>query len=257
MSDIHIGKEVNGADGEAWFRHSLDDLRENVDEIHYGLTLGDIAHHGRSASLQRYLRLRNSSPIPRWFEIAGNHEHRGDGIEGFRDLVGNTDPYCFVDGNIAWFFLSDERERTPGHMSDKSYEWLRSTMKRHRDKIIILCTHQLPPNSVRRSDEGIFCIHPKEKVRKLFRDRPIVLSLFGHEHHAPYSLENAACRGGTTYLNIAALCHASGTRTSASWILELQENRRVIVAKRRDHIGRQYQKRFQRQIPLPMPIRFS
>ncbi len=257
MSDIHIGKRSDNRDGESWLAESLEDLEENVGTIHYGLTLGDISHHGDRRSLKRYLRLRDESHIRRWYELAGNHEHRDGGIHNYRDLVGDTKPYCLIDGNIAWFFLSDERERIPGNMTNKSYRWLRNNIERHREKIIIFCSHQMPPNTIGRSNENIFCIHPREKVNNLFSDLPIDLSLCGHEHHKPYSSKSMTRLDGTTYINVASVSHAYGTGTSASMILDFEEGSNEILVRRRDHDKTAFQEEFRLKVPLSKRIRLS
>ena len=257
MSDIHVGRRADELDGEAWLARSLDDLTANVRDIQYGLTLGDITHHGDRDSLMRYLNLRDKSRIPKWFQVAGNHEHRNGGIVHYRQLVGEASPFVFTEGNIAWFFLSDEQKRAPGNISTRSLRWLRSNLNRHRDKIIILCSHQIPPNTTGRSSEDLFCLHPRDRIRDIFGEFPIALSLFGHEHHAPYSRKQMTQKNGTMYINAASMNHAYGTQMSASLILELEENKREIVVRRRDHDRQRFQDEFEIKIPLPKPIRLS
>jgi hypothetical protein len=257
MSDIHIGMTADGQDGATWLGRSLDDIKRNVETIDYGLTLGDITHNGDSESLRKYLSLRDGGVVPRCFELAGNHEHHDHGIRHYQALIRSRKPYCFVDGNIAWFFLSDETKWIPGNVSDRSYRWLKENIHRHEDKIIIVCSHQLPPNTIRRSNEDIFCLHPKRKIKELFSSMPIALSLCGHEHHKPYSRANMTRQDGTSYLNTASISHAYGTGTSASLILELEENSNRIVARRRNHDQQRYQKEFEYQIPLNQRIKLS
>lgn len=257
MSDIHIGLRSDDRDGEGWLAATLEDLEEHAETIHYGLTLGDITHHGDRASLKRYLSLRAESRIPRWYELAGNHEHRGGGIRHYRDLIGDTAPYCVIDGNVAWFFLSDERARIPGNMTDRSYRWLRENIALHREKIVVLCSHQIPPNTIRRSSEDIFCIHPRKKVTELFSDFPIDLSLCGHEHHRPYSKGSMARLDGTSYINVASVSHAYGTGTSASTILELEDGSDEIVVRRRHHDRAEFLGEFRTNVPLSKRIRLS
>ena len=257
MSDIHVGRRANELDGEKWLERSFEDLGKNVSPIQYGLTLGDITHHGDRRSLIRYLNLRDKSHIPRWFELAGNHEHRNGGVAHYRRLIGEIAPYCITDGNIAWFFLSDEWKRVPGNMSTRSYRWLKENLERHRDKIIIFCSHQIPPNTTGRSGEDMFCLHPRNLITDLFERFPIALSLFGHEHHGPYTRNHMIRKHNTTYINAASTSHAYGTQMSASLVLELEDNRREIVARRRNHDWNKFLDEFEFKIPLPKPIRLG
>jgi predicted phosphodiesterase len=254
MSDIHIGREADGLDGSEWLTRGLSDIDENIGEIDYGLTLGDITHHGDRKSLERYLRIRHKTRIPRWFELAGNHEHKGEGIHHFRTLVRDTAPYCHVDGNIAWFFVSDETDSVAGQISDESYRWLVRNIKANADKIIILCSHQPPPETIRRSSENAFCLHPRKKLKEMVSTLPIALWLCGHEHHRPYSSDNIVIRNDTTCINVASLNHAYGTRSSGSLILDIKDNGREIVARRRDHDRQRFMNDFALRIPLNRPV---
>lgn len=257
MSDIHIGRQADGADGRVWLERGFTDLEQNPVVVDYGLTLGDITHNGDRGSLEAYLTLRDKSPVPRWFELAGNHEYHHGGIRHYKELVGGTKPYCFVDGNIAWFFVSDERRRASGNVTDDSYRWLVTNIEAHRDKIIILCSHQPPPNTVRGSDKEALCLHPKRKIEEMLSSLPIALWLCGHEHHHPYSSAKFAEQNGTTIINLASLSHAYRTGSSGSLFLEFGEDRREIVARRRDHDAGQYQAEFERVVPVAKPIRLS
>jgi predicted phosphodiesterase len=257
MSDIHIGREADGADGRVWLERGFDDMEKSRERVDYGMTLGDITHNGDRASLEAYLTLRDKSPVPRWFELAGNHEYHHDGIRYYKELVGETKPYCFVDGNVAWFFVSDERRRASGNVTDESLRWLRRHIEAHRDKIIIVCSHQLPPNTVRGSDRDVLCLHPKHKIEEMVSNLPIALWLCGHEHHRPYSPAKFTEESGTTVINVASLSHAYRTHSSGSLILELGEDRREIVARRRNHDVGRYQDEFELKIKVARPIRLS
>lgn len=187
MSDLHIGIKSRGIDGAQWLTRAIDDLNRNLGSIDYGLTLGDITHDGDRRSLIEYLELRDKSRVPRWFELAGNHDHHRDGIANYGDLVRAPASYTFIDGNVAWIFVSAENNACPGDMSRASLRWLREQLAEHQDKVIILCSHQLPPHTVRRSNEYIFSMQPRNEIAGILESHPIALHLCGHEHHSPYS----------------------------------------------------------------------
>jgi predicted phosphodiesterase len=257
MSDIHIGRHADGLDGGEWLMRGLSDIEKNIQKIDIGVTLGDITHQGDRKSLQTYLRLRDKVPIPRWLELAGNHEHRTGGIQHFRKLIRDTTPYGYVEGNLAWFFISDESNSISGQVSRKSYRWLVQNIKANADKIIILCSHQPPPDTIRRSNERTFCLHPRQKIEDMVSTLPIDLWLCGHEHHRPYSSANVVTKSGTTCINVASMTHAYGTRSSGSLLLETVDDSREIIARRRNHDRQRYDDEFALRIPLTRPVRLG
>lgn len=257
MSDIHIGKYSRGLDGAEWLARAYSELDRNNELMDYGLTLGDITHHGDCHGLQKYLKLRDKSQIPKWFELAGNHEYRRENIKYYRQLVRNPAPYSIVDGNIVWLLVSDENDLAPGNISTHSLRWLEKKLVQHQDKIVILCTHQIPSNTVRRSNEGKFCLQPRKAVSRILSYPQIALSLFGHEHHSPYTNENKARKNGTTFINAASVSHAYGTEASGSLVLELRQGDTKIIARRRNHDRQIFQQEFDAIIPLHTDIKFA
>jgi hypothetical protein len=254
MSDIHAGYRSRGLDGAQWLARAIDDLDRNLRAIDYGLTLGDITHSGDRRSLRRYLDLRDKSGVPRWLELAGNHEHHHGGIAHYRELVGEPAPALHLDGNIAWILVSDEDKHCPGELSRSSREWLRKTLEQHRDKVIILCSHQPPPRTVRRSDERIFSLRPRGAIAEIIERHPIALHLCGHEHHRPYGSDCIAASHGTVVINVASINHAYDTDESASVLLEIEDDAKQIVARRRSHDRRAFRRRYEIRVPLPTRI---
>jgi hypothetical protein len=250
MSDLHLGYRSRGLDGARWFARALDDLDRNVRSIDYALTLGDITHDGDRGSLSRYLELRDRSTITDWFELAGNHEHHRGGIAHYQELVGSSAPYLHIDGNMVWLFVSDDNKHCSGIVSEHSREWLHERLARHRDKVIILCTHQPPPDTVRRSDEHYFSLHPHGAVTEILERYPIALHVCGHEHHRPYGRGCISEGGETPVINVASINHAYETGDSGSMILEIEDGGKEIIARRRNHDRHRYRQRFEVRIPL-------
>lgn len=257
MSDLHIGRIADGLDGAEWFARALTDIKNNAGPIRYALTLGDITQSGDRASLIKYLALRNRSSIQQWFELAGNHDHYKNGIGNYITLIRGTEPHHFIDGNIAWFFISDEKHSGRGDITDKSYQWLKKKIALHKDKVLIVCSHQLPPDTIYNSDKEARCLHPNEKVEEILSSNPIDLWLCGHEHMLPYTRANIARKGATTFINVASMSHAYETKASGSFILEFRKDAREIVARRRNHDSRSYSEQFEVKIPVRSAIHFS
>ena len=254
VSDLHVGKTAGGLDGSDWFERCQADLRLNLPDVEMGLTLGDITHHGDRASLSEYIRVRDGGPVPKWRELAGNHEYRGGGIRHFKSLLRDTALYREEDGNVVWYFISDEDGGTPGRVSPETLEQLRSAVWADRGKIVIVASHQPPYKTVRRSEQNDFCLHPKEAVVSLLTDLPIDLWLCGHEHHSPYSAGNLSVKYGTACINVASISHAYGTRSSGSLILEFSENYRFVTLRRRDHDLQKFRDEFTWRIPVKAAV---
>lgn len=250
FSDIHIGREWNGIDGADWFEMALADIFWNVGPVSYAITLGDITHEGDLASLEKYKALRESSAIPCWFEIAGNHDHWNRGIRNYRRVLGNPAPHVHIDGNIAWFLVSTESSNCAGYISRRNIRWLERSLARHANKVRIVCTHQPPYRTVRKSSEPDFCLHPRWRIRNLVKDRKIDLFLCGHEHHEPYSGACMDSLGGTTLINAASTSHAYGTGFSESLTIDLEEESKIIRIRRRHHDGETWADEFEMEVPL-------
>lgn len=255
MSDLHIGNAHDGLDGSDSLALAFDDLRHHaIGPISYGLMLGDVSQHGDRASVEKYVALRNAGPVPHWFELAGNHDHNNSGIAHFEALVRSTAPHLFLDGNIAWIFLSDEKSSRQGEITPETLKWLSQTLGELDGKNVIVCSHQLVADTVRHSDEDSYCLFPKEKVVDLLQRFPVDLWLCGHEHHGPYSRACCSRKGNTTFLNIASMSRLYNTGASESFVLELADGARELVARRRNHETASYVPAFEFRIPLRHPI---
>jgi predicted MPP superfamily phosphohydrolase len=257
MSDIHIGKVDDGQDGEYWLERALADLDANVSSIDYGLVLGDITQNGFAEDLKKYIRLRDASQISDFYELAGNHEYYRNNIDKYRDLIRPTAPYTKMDGNIAFFFMSDMEESRSGQWTPEACDWLENQLHTHRDKILVVCAHQLVPGTVRRTEEAPFCLNPAPRIQKILAEYPIDLWLGGHEHHSPYTAEKIVRKDGTTFINIASLSHAYGTGASGSIVMDFTEGASKINIRRRDHDNGRYLKEFEVSVPLRTKCRLG
>jgi len=250
MSDLHSGYVEGGKDGAEWFEAACKDMSEAGFLIDYAMTLGDITHGGSEAQLQRYIENRAKSGIATWYEIAGNHEYHERKAEAYTRLIRSTKPYSVIDGNIAWFFLSDEEPGVPGNLSEESCQWLETQLAAHADKTTIVCSHQLVKGTVFKSDDSQRQIHPVDRIADIIAKSKIDLWLCGHEHHTPYSKGHIARVKNTTYINVASMSHAYKTGSSESYLLEFKTGAKEIVARRRRHDSKQFVPEFEVIIPL-------
>jgi len=257
FSDTHIGRKDDGLDGGEWLAKGLAELKENKVPADYALVLGDIAHGATEEAYKTFTKLRDESYIDTWFELAGNHEYHDGKSEHYEKLVRPIKPYSHTDGNIAWFFISDEKPGVKGDLTDESIEWLKRGLAENQDKIVIVCSHQLVNGTVRVSDSPQRYIHPKEKIAEVLDELRVDLWLCGHEHHKPYSQEEIARKDGTTFINIASMSHAYGTKESQSYLLEFVQGEKKIVARRRVHDKQAFDKDYEIEVPLTHAVQLT
>lgn len=255
LSDIHCGYAEGGKDGAAWLENACTDIRDSGIAMDHAVALGDLTHDGTEAEILAYLKARDTAGINRWHEIAGNHEYDKQGTAGaFTRMIRSTDPYSFLDGNVAWIMLSDEMKGVEGNLREESCQWLEKTLAGYRDKIVIVCSHQLVKGTVSASDQHARHLHPADRIADIIAKSKIDLWLCGHEHHTPYTPGHIVRKGQTTFINVASLSHAYKTGKSQSVILEFEEGTNRIIARRREHDIRGDLPEFETIIPLRMPI---
>lgn len=253
-SDIHIGYTDDGLDGEEWFANALSDI-SNLGTIDYALVLGDIAHSGRVEEFQKYLSHREQSAIAQWYELAGNHDHGSGGITNYCKLINPDKAYMIFDGNLVWFFLSDEELSTEGEIGENTCVWLKEMISQNQDKIIIVCSHQCVYGTVRDSTVSDRHLYPKEKIEDILNTLRVDLWLCGHQHFYPYSHEEVFTNGKTTFINVASMSHAYSSGMSQSFFLEIERGRREIIAYYRSHDLYAFDDNFTVSIPVPFPIK--
>lgn len=255
-SDIHIGHTEDGYDGETWFQKALDDYMA-VGSIDYACVLGDIAHNGMTGEFNKYRLIREESVIDTWYELAGNHEYFNNEIESYYSLVCPDPSYMVQDGNVVWFFLSDEVPGNEGNISEKVMVWFIEKLAQNQDKIIIVCTHQCVYDTVRDSTDSVRYIYPKEMIAEICDFFKIDLWLCGHQHYYPYSSSDMFYNGKTLFINVSSLNHSYGTGMSQSVILDFHEETQEILAYRRSHDIAQFESIFTVRIPLPFPLQMA
>ena len=257
FSDIHIGRKDDGFDGGEWMAKALAELKQNKVPSDYALVLGDIAHGATEAAYKTFTKLRDESHIDTWFELAGNHEYHDGKCEHYEKLVRSIKPYSHIDGNIVWFIFSDEQPGVRGNISDETFDWLKKGVAENQDKVVIVCSHQLVNRTVRKSEDKARHIHPKEKIAELLDELRVDLWLCGHEHHKPYSRGEIAQKDGTTFINIASMSHAYGTKQSQSFVFEFVDGAKQIVGHRRVHDDQSFDRDYETLIPLETAIRLG
>jgi hypothetical protein len=259
-ADAHGGLEVDGRDAAEWAELALAELLDNVGRPDYVLELGDVAHAYKEEQFRRYARMRDTSGIPLWFQIVGNHDFHGTENGLYQKYVGWERDYVLVDGNLAWVMVSAERGRACGILHAPTRRWLKRVLGAYRDRNIVLCSHQVPAHTLRRS-------HPAKNIERILTPVPWVSDLrrhcrvdgwlCGHEHGPPRDGRQAVRVGRTTFINVASISKAYHTKASVSFVLEMREGERVIHARCRNHDERRFVADFSIDIPIPFPLRLG
>jgi len=260
FSDMHAGNATSAAgnvDGAEWLQRACADLKTNGIRVDYSLVLGDITASGLAAELDTYLKVRTQSGITNWFELAGNHEYAKDGKIVYQEKIRSTKPYCVGDGNLVWFFLSDEKPGVAGELSETTLRWLDQKLTEHKNKIIIVCSHQLVYDTVKASTKGSMFLNPKEQVKDLLARHHIDVWLVGHEHHLPWTEESMIKKDGTWFINVASMSYAYNTGESQSFLLEFTEGEQQIKVRRRIHDKNIFSEKGSFVIPLQRAIKLG
>ncbi|MCH7224771.1 metallophosphoesterase family protein [Haloferula sp. A504] len=252
LSDAHAGRVEDGLDGAEWLAKACQDMQGTP--VDHAFFLGDLTQNGTEEELKSFLAARKDSGVGAWHELAGNHEYHRGKAEAYDELIRSRDPYRVIDGNVAWFMLSDEKPGVPGDLSKETCDWLEAELAAHADKTVIVCSHQLVRDTIHKSDHPQRHIRPSERLAEIIGKSKIDLWMCGHEHHSPYNKTRIARKDGTTYINIASVSHAYNTKASQSYVLEFTEGSREIVARRRQHDSGEYLKEFEVRVPLRHPI---
>jgi 3',5'-cyclic AMP phosphodiesterase CpdA len=249
-ADLHVGFSEGGKDGEGWFRTALNDMESGVPGIRWAAVLGDLTHGGERAVYETYRRVKETSSIPRWIELAGNHDYDAGGIPHYRDCIGPTTPRRMIDAGIRWYFLSDENLPGGRNLSGATLDWLEQDLAREDGMPTVVCSHHLPPDTVLKSDHEAFYLKPRDRVLALLAAHRIDLWLCGHEHLSPYSAERIARVGRTLVVNVASISHAYGTGECASTVIELDQDGGRLRVRRRNHESRSYDPVMERIVSL-------
>jgi len=259
-ADSHNGLVVDGKDCSDWADRAAREFLRNVGSPDYALVLGDVSHAYKEEQFRRYARLRARSGIERWYEIVGNHDFHATETGLYQRIVREEARYVLLDGNLCWVFVSAERGRAAGILRAPTRRWLKQVVARHQDKNLVVCSHQLVVNTVRRTHpvRDFECVlNPREWVSDLRRHYRVDAWLGAHEHGGRRTRDQVARKGRTTFINVASFTHAYHTEACNSYLFEMRAGEREIRARCRDHDRGKFIGPFAARIPLPYPLEFD
>jgi hypothetical protein len=257
LGDSHIGlrsKSTSHRDGAEWLEDAVADQLHNVDPVDWVLMVGDASHHaGREEELKRYAAIRDASKMGPWFEIAGNHDHRGLAEGRWGRIIGRPPRYVIRDGNTVFVCVSVEQGNSRGDLSGRTLGWLRDRVRENQAGNVVVVTHQAAPDTVYDSDRWSRIITAKEFVGDLLANHRVDLWLCGHIHGGGRTDRHAVSRGRTQFLNVASMSHAYGSGASHSFTFDIRAGGRTLVARCRHHDSESWLDRHELHVRLPLP----
>ncbi len=261
MADPHVGlagRHNDGRDGADWLQVCVQDVRRRIGSVDYVLGLGDLTHHaGHEDELRAYVRVRNRSGLPVWYEMAGNHDYAAIPAGLWRRYIRQPPRYAVIDGTLAWFFISAERGKSDGLVGEATADWLKDAVARHQDKRnIIVCSHQAVHATVNYSGDEAASLNPRERVADILSSVRVDLWLCGHIHGGKREPGYVRRLGRTTYINVAAAGRAYATRACNGYILDMAEGSNTMLARCRDHDHDRYVRNQEARVTFPYPARF-
>ncbi|MBA4389223.1 MAG: hypothetical protein C0404_14715 [Verrucomicrobia bacterium] len=272
-ADAHIGlsgPQNDNRDGWEWLESAIIDVRDHLLPLDFVLSLGDLTNKGTDEQLAKYAEVRSRAGFAKWYEMAGNHDYWAFLRGSWQKHASLPQHAVLVDGNVVWILSSVELDGASGRISQKTFDWLKKTIDLHRDKNVIVCTHQPLYDTVTNSkkewrsvfvwkDDG----HPYEigrvtedqlrAVERMLDEVRVDLWLCSHAHSGPRDPNWCVRRGRTTILNVASICHAYGTQASRSFLFELENGSNILKARNRHHEKSCFAPEFSLDLQLPFP----
>lgn len=257
IADPHIGHVSDGRDGGDWLELVFADRREHMGPIDYAINLGDVSHNYAPDQFTRWAQLRDASGVSRWAELVGNHDFHGTETGDYQRRVTPHRYWTLVDGNVAFFSLPAERGNAAGIFVPPVEAWLREQMAAHADANRVIAAHQFPSGTVEHSLKPSRGLYPVDAVSRFLADVQPDLWVGGHIHMTGRTPAWTAVRDGLTFINVASASHTYTKDMASSFVLEMTEGSRDVVARCRDHDRHRYLDEHEVRLQFRHPCRFA
>ena len=219
------------------FEHALADVAAHVPGIDVALIAGDLLMSRSTAEdFEWFIQTQNRAAIPAWFELAGNHDLRNQKL--FRQYFPKPAHYAVSVGNVLILMLSDETPSPETNISTPAFEWWKSQVLAHPDRIILTVTHAPLRHS------GLFTatvanrrIENSQPFEEVLPQARVTLWASGHSHLPQKFYRTAHVNpklGGTCFLNVSAIRKETWI-DSQSRILIFTEGSRTLWIRSRNH----------------------
>lgn len=237
LSDIQPRNHAQRID----FVQAVEDINTNIPGINIAIVAGDLVHIANPDDYEWYLSVRGRSYIKEWYEIAGNHDLKGDtGGRLYKKYINPKTHYSFTKGNILFILMSDEEKGSPTEIADKTFLWWKELVENNQDKIIVVVTHApLEGSGIPFSDTRRRQILQSERFREVLKKNTVDLWLSGHVHVPQWFAGNVgrvSSLGGTVFVNVAAIRReAFGIKPPESRIIVFTCGSREVQIRSRNH----------------------
>lgn len=202
ITDCHLGAyaghKLLGMDTDESLRRVIESATQhaNIDLV---LVSGDIADIGENSAYYRLKDMLAPLQLPSVW-LCGNH----DNIESLITSTGQANGSTGVVDAGSWIIVylnSAVPGEVGGYLAEDQLQYLRSAIRRHPDKYILVSFHHQPievgcawldPQKVSNADELLAVIKSEDKVRAI---------LWGHVHQEFYAQKN-----NVTYMATPSTC---------------------------------------------------
>lgn len=255
VTDTHYA--VAPSRGTRYYGESMDKMDEcvalmNDQKVDFLIELGDLKDQGTPASEESTLEYLKSIEAvfgkfkgPR-YHVLGNHDMDSLSKEQFLDHVVNTgiakeSSYYSFDSKGVHFIVLDANYISNGadydhgnfhwkdtNIPDQELDWLRKDLAATSKPVITFVHQQLD------AADKIHSVKNAEEVRRVLEESGKVLAVFqGHNHPGAYSHIE-----GIHYYTLKSLVEGSGAENNSYAIVEVQDNRDIVVTGYRRAVGK-------------------
>ncbi|MFH0781884.1 MAG: metallophosphoesterase [Pseudomonadota bacterium] len=241
------------------FEKAIADVNSNVAQVDLGVIAGDLLKsRSRDEDFAWFLRTRNRSKVPHWYEIAGNHDVRSMPL--FHHYFPRPSWYSVEIGNILLLLLSDESTASKTDISDAAFRWWRDMVVANQKKIIITVTHgQLQGSGLLGSSFASRQIKGSERFEKVLKGAGVAVWASGHVH-LPQGLPGTVSiqkeLGGTCFVNVSSI-DTGPFMSSQSRFLIFEDGSDQLLIRSRNHSTGRFDEELDIFLHLDKPFAFS
>lgn len=255
-SDIHSRdqRDMNN------YAKAVEDVRAKIPRVDMAIVAGDIVHRkGSQREFEWFLKEREKAGIPRWYEIAGNHDLKD--LENYVKYVGKPSHYSVTAGNILFLFMSseDRYDKPPTVISDETFEWWRDMVERNQDRIIITVTHgALTQSRLTGTFYQKVVIRYSERFVDVLKKFKVDLWISGHSHLPEYFTKHRVDDNlnGTLFLDVSSI-KKEFLGGLISRFLFFKTNSDRLLIRLRKHEGGRFDSRYEIDHGLSRPFQWD
>jgi len=233
----HSDIQPRNATQKVQYERAFSDIRKNVPSVTDAIVAGDLVWRDNlPEDYYGWMRkLREDSGIPRWYEIAGNHDLNDR--DAYIQFTSWPMHYAVTYGNTVFIFMSDEIRSAVTDISHEAYTWWRDLVTRMQDHNIIVVTHAaLKQSKLAGTINSTMTIEGSDRFYQVLQNQHVDIWLSAHTH-LPNILRGKWHRGHdvpTLFVDISGIEETSFSPIE-SWIIQFQNGKKSVVLYPRNH----------------------